>query len=141
MAKPKTQSIAINIALNVSAQFLRDVLCTAVEGGSNYWMHASATKRVKVGEYIEYEQVKVYETGDGDGDETAPRIIGLAQMAEGVRRMIARDFTSDKSHAMPYSKSAGEVLIAVVNDDAGNVDADLADLILQCACFGHIVYG
>lgn len=136
----KTQSIALNIALSVSAQFLRDVLCTAVEGGSNYWATFQTLETFAGKHCPEYQKVRIHETEDVDGEAT-PITVDLAFLAEGVRRMVARDFTSDKSHAMPYSKSAGEVLIAVVNDDAGNVDADLADLILQCACFGHIIYG
>ena len=130
----------IQINLTVTDQFLRDVLCTACEGGSNYWAHFKSLETFAGQFGKEWQKVRVTEYEDGE-KKHAQHVIGLEEMREGVRRMIARDFTKTESHAIPYSKSAGEVLIAVVEDDAGNIDADLADLILQCACLGHIVYG
>lgn len=127
------------VPLEVSDDFLRNVLATACEGGSNYWAFFKSLKSFP-GQYgREWQQVRVT---DSEGyAEQKDYVIDLPELREGLRRMISRDFTSKESHAIPYAQSAGEVLIAVLENDAGQIDANLADLILQCACFGHIVYG
>lgn len=141
IADPAPVDTRITVTLDVKDQFLRDVLCTAVEGGSNYWAHFRSVKRFK-GEYgLEWEVVTVYEVGDSDASHTAKHVVGLPELREGVRRVIMGDMTDKASHANCHPSNGATLLQAVVTDDAGNVDADLADLVLQAACFGHIVYG
>lgn len=123
----------ITVSLTVSDQFLRDVLCTAIEGGSNYWA-IFRSKDIIEGEYThEYTAATVCGTGE-TRDDFKPKRIGLPELREGVRVMLERG-----KCAPSYRET---LLRAVIEDDAGNCDADLSDLILQSAMFdGDVVYG
>jgi len=134
-----TPTTAIAVTVNVTDDFLTYVLCTAVEGGSNYWAaFKTLDRRTVEGSDIEwYSRVRVR---DHESD-TEPVIIGLGELHEGVRRVIAGDMNRKESHANCHPRYGAALLEAVVTDDAGNVDVELADLILQAAVFGHVVYG
>ena len=130
----------INLKLAVSEQFLRDVLCTAVEVGSTQWAGFKTLERYEGEHGPEYTRVRVSEYGD-ESSEISRKEIGLSELAEGVRRVMARDMNKPEDHANVHSSYSGALLVAVVEGDAGQVDCVLADLILQAAMFGHIVYG
>ncbi|MGN7104887.1 hypothetical protein ACTHR6_24965 [Ralstonia holmesii] len=130
----------INLKLEVSDQFLWDVLCTAVEGGSNYWAQFKTLERYEGEHGPEHARVRVTEYGDADS-AVSRKEIGLTDLAEGMRRIMTRTMDKPEDHANVHSSHSGALLVAVVEDDAGQVDGELADLILQAAMFGHIVYG
>jgi hypothetical protein len=134
---------AIAVTLKPSAQFLRDVLCTAVEGGSNYWaqFHTLATHQGEHGS--EYERVRVFEFGDDD-ESQSQHDIGLRELAQGVRRVLEGDMTDKADHAQVAPRIRAALFQALISEpggDAGQVDADIADCILQAAALGRIVYG
>ncbi|AEY69512.1 hypothetical protein AH2_0001 [Burkholderia phage vB_BceS_AH2] len=137
----QTQSIAVT--LTPSAQFLRDVLCTAIEGGSNYWARFVGLEHHDGEHGPEWERVRVKEYGDDDKAQSV-REVGLAELAEGVRRVIAGDMTDKAEHAnvhAAYRAALFAALIAEPGGNAGDVDANLADIVLQAAALGRIVYG
>lgn len=137
------QTPAITLTLEPSAQFLRDVLCTAVEGGSNYWARFKVLNRVQ-GEHVEeYDRVRVMEYGDDDKAQSQ-HDIGLPELAEGLRRALAGNMGTGADHenvAASYRADLFAALISEPGGDAANVDANLADIVLQAAALGCIVYG
>lgn len=109
------------------AEFLRDVAITAAEGGVNYW-----------GGVVAYDPdagtFRVEETdGMGGGDGPVHTVDG-----DLIERGIAR-------LAVPGVQCAadirGWVLRGSATNDAGEIDADAADVIVQVGLFGEIVYG
>lgn len=130
----------INIKLELSDQFLRDVLSIAVWYGSSYWAGFENPVMHQGESYADYESITVNDLGD-DEEAKAKYEINLAKVAEGIERLIGRNFNSEESHAQCHVSYSAAMLRAAALGDAGNVDAELADIVLQLACFGHIVYG
>jgi hypothetical protein len=107
----------------MTPQEIADLVVTAFEGGSNYWV-----------DYIEpgplhHTDPKAYEgefqqafTVFAEDDE-APYTFNAAAVREGLKIMQER-----------YLRHYEDIL-------ADNSDADTADVFLQCALFGEVVYG
>jgi hypothetical protein len=109
-------------------QFLHDVMCTAFEGGCNYWAEGRNVERDAELNYLSYEL-----RGAGSVDEAwhkvTPQLIDLAiqRVLDGsikVRRDIAAQFVGYPN-----------------NIDMTEHDAEGADVAVQVVCFGEIVYG
>lgn len=132
----------INVKLELQDQFLRDVLSTAVWYGSSYWagFESPVAHNQEGQSYTDYQSITVNDLGD-DEEAKATYDIDLAKVAEGIERLIGRNFNSGESHAIPHVSHSAAMLRAASLGDAGNVDENLADIVLQLACFGHIVYG
>ena len=127
------------IAINVSDQFLRDLLCVCCEGGSTYWAYFTPIKNFKGEHGPEWQKVRVSDV-EGDEEETQ-FVIDIPELREGVRRLIAREFNRPESHAQCAAGYSTEIFQAALTNDCGQIDAGVADMVLQMACFGHIVYG
>jgi hypothetical protein len=102
-------------------EFLSDVLITAVEGGINYWA-----------------QVTAYDPDDGravvldeDGDEFVVDGDKLATALGRIRRGEVKYL--DASVARFITEASRE-------NEAGDIDAGLADAIFQVAALGELVY-
>jgi len=109
------------------AQLLKDLLCTALEGGSNYWYLIVRSNR-KDGEF--YHDVPFREDGvlemtdvqdDRNDDDCFP--VTEAMLVEGLARME----TKAKRHYLDAVR--------------GDWDAATADVFLQMSVFGEVVYG
>lgn len=114
-------------------QFLNDVICTAVEGGIGYWSQVS---NYRWGDEIE-TTVRVHELDD-DG---TPDAIGVPITPAKVEEAIALILTKDSQYDYIHPRVRSQIFAASVENDAGDIDADLADIIIQVAMFGKIVYG
>ena len=92
-----------------------DIIITAVEGGINYWA-----------------AIIEYENGPGKGKVT------LEDMYEGgTYTVTAGQATAAAQEVMrlyPKTRGAGYI-------KADDIDGEAADMIVQVACFGQIVYG
>lgn len=130
----------INISIELQDQFLRDVLCIAVWYGSGYWAGYKDVETHQGPHIAEIQSCVVQEFGDEE-EMQSEHFVGLKQIARGIERLIGREFNSEESHAQCAVSYSAAMLKAAVTNDTGNVDAELADLVLQLACFGHIVYG
>lgn len=137
----QTVATAFSVAFAPSEQFMRDVLATACEGGSNYWARFKALETFK-GEYgDEWQRVRVTDIEEA---KTGVHEVGFAELLEGMRRIVAGDMTSKESHANVHASHRAALFEALISEDggdAGKVDANLADLVLQAAALGRIVYG
>lgn len=92
-----------------------DIIITAVEGGINYWA-----------------DVTEYRNEPGKGKVT------LVDVEEGSTYTVTATQASDAAQEVvrlyPNTRGAGYIL-------ADNIDAEAADMIVQVACFGEVVYG
>jgi len=111
-------------------EFLASCVTTAVEGGINYWVRDVVRYRWRD---LPFPEAAIrFENEDGDGLVTRDLTEDL--MREGVERIV-----NDRLKIAPHL--AGMLIEAVARDDAGMVDADLADCIVQAGLFGELVYG
>lgn len=104
-------------------QFLADVLCTALEGGIGYWSECGMLKSDALG----YVSATLYPAEDDDFPET---VLTRESIQQGIEKVLSPDFRVNP-----------QIRAAIASGDAGQIDADAADVIVQAACFGEIVYG
>lgn len=123
--------------------FLGNIITGAVEGGTGYWAQVSQYQYTMGGELCVC-------VGRRDGDEACATFHEMEDdesgyKAEGVKvtlNMVAgavRKITDGDigvHSAMFYA-----ITRANRDNDAGDIDADAADAIVQVAIFGKIVYG
>lgn len=123
-------------------QFLSDVLTTAVEGGINYWAAVSDYKWHD-GDFVSIPaSVKVHEIDEDPADASQPYYeVGVPINIQDIGRAIARimDVNDEIKYLSPQVRK--EVFAASVDNDAGDIDADIADAIMQIAVLGEIRYG
>jgi hypothetical protein len=119
-------------------QFLSDVLITAVEGGVNYWAGVSYYRwQDKDGNDVP-ASVTVHEMDDETGDYKEP---GVPITTKEIGRAIARimDTTDEIKHLPTWVRK--DVFGASMDNDAGDIDANIADMIMQIAVLGEVTYG
>lgn len=141
----KPEVMPVTLSLTISRQFLMDVLCTAVEGGSNYWADFEKAAFENGEHGRQYISVTAVECCDELCTPTSPRYpVDLGALASGMVRLIQGGMHDEGQSAgtgdcAPSYRA--ELMHAILVDDAGHVDADLADLVLQAATLKCIRYG
>jgi hypothetical protein len=110
------------------------VLAAALEGGSNYWLRDYSFRiQSKAGEgdqtYGDYAAVHIGAPREGaECDEPVKHSrIGAARIARGIELALT-------CGNLNLARCAANVL-------AGNHDANDADVVLQFAAFGEVIYG
>ena len=125
----KKFELEITAKLAVTKEDIDDIMCAALVGGITYWCNKAKVVGEYLGEYA-HEQIalggalKLYDCEEGEVYE-----LTIEKMLNGIR--IARE----NEYCKDYGWWDGDTL------DTCNVDADVADAIVQCALFGDIVYG
>jgi len=121
----------VTIPVEITNEQMENLLVTAFEGGSGYWMYIKSIKYPPGKERKDYGDFPVYEVpfvkngaviiGDNETEETWT--LTLLKMKKGLRIM-----------AKKYPHHFKDVLM----EDG---DADTGDVFLQCSLFGELVYG
>lgn len=115
----------VETVVEIEASVINDLIVTAVEGGSNYWAlitKKSANYLTSVGDEAIWVELM---TDEGE----YPCRVGVAQIEEGIRRLVGLT----KGHEW-----ARRQMDNLLNE---NWDAETADVILQLAVLGDVVYG
>ena len=128
---------SFKVSFPVSQATIESLLCSAFEGGSNYWARAFKGKKpIKKCEYI-YQYplfggsffVVDLECDDGVFEVTQRSLVkGLKAMSK-----LGRD---ENGEIIPNQGSHN--ILDVLSDEA---DATTGDVFLQCCVFGEIMYG
>jgi len=125
-----THTITISLTLQISEETLRDIGSAAVEGGIGYW------SEIEGYDYESSNMGVLYELDECGNVTARNRKFNLttAEILQGCIRVLDPNFKVCES-IREYVK------LALIEDDAGNVDAEVADVIVQAAWFNEIVYG
>lgn len=107
-------------------QFLADIICTAVEGGTGYWAQVS---NYRWDCEPELTTATLHDMEDG---KTYP--LTIESIADGIAKVIDPEFKV-RSDIEQYVYHANR------ENDGGDIDAEIADIIVQAHIFGKIVYG
>lgn len=127
---------SVNVTVPVRKQTLMDLLCTAVEGGSNYWASFRAIKRTSDLDYLE---VRVVETeAHNDVGEQLRLNVTAEDLAKGIERLAQAAFNWEESDGKRGFATAGKHFADAVFDVG---DATTADVVLQMTVFGELIYG
>ncbi|MDH6284624.1 hypothetical protein [Prescottella agglutinans] len=130
-------------------EFLTDILTTAIEGGVSYWARALAYQ------HTEAPRAVLVRTEDlvfddnrfawvpGDGAEQL--IVDLDVVARGLNRIASAGADEIKylpeSHRLLVTAANRENDMMPADARYGDIDAGVADTIVQVALFGEVVYG
>ena len=126
--------VTITTSIKINSDLVRNGLCLAFEGGSNYWYAAldkgrRATEAIQSSE--EWSWVYALPTCGGSvtltDSESDPEQDVYTLDGQAIRRGL--DVMADK-----YQRHFQDF----INEDG---DADTGDVFLQCCLFGEIVYG
>jgi hypothetical protein len=132
--------IQVTQTISITDQRISDLLCTAFEGGSNYWYVIEKFNKPEgapelqpregndvVYKHLDYPLTEGYSLTIADKNDKTTTFknatLNRESLAEGLQVM------SDK-----YPKHFADFV-------AENDDADTGDVFLQCCCFGEVIFG
>lgn len=121
--------ISISKRINVTAEDIDDIMCSALEGGITYWCYKAEVVGKYLGEYAS-EQIsrggtlKLY-----DCEENEVYELTLEKLLKGIQLAVEGNYYED------YEWVLGDGL------DVCQVDAEVADVIIQLALFDDVVFG
>ena len=106
-------------------EFLTDVYTTALEGGIGYWAECSEYQ------WSTIQRAVIHDTA---ADDDRAHVITLDTIARGLAAITTGRITLSDGHRH-------RITTADRTNDAADLDANDADLIVQAALFGAITYG
>jgi hypothetical protein len=125
------KKITVQVTTEVPFQSVADVICNAIEGGSNYWCHdfiredgPDLPNFYAEGEFYESGNYRIrvrFDNPEDEGDKTI--WIGPEQVEAGVQLVATK-------HPLHFAD-----LIE------GSHDAETGDVLLQCIVLKDVVYG
>ncbi|OPZ63957.1 MAG: hypothetical protein BWY85_01427 [Firmicutes bacterium ADurb.Bin506] len=107
---------------------LTDILTTAVEGGIGYWSVITDYTRA---EDLGWTSVCLTPDEEGKGD-FLPKWVLLDDIQQAIDKIVSERETINVRK---------DIVEAVCSGDPGNIDSEGADVIVQLAMFGKLVYG
>lgn len=125
----KMFNITVTHNVNITQEDIDDIMCVALEGGITYWCHKAKVVSDYLGEYAS-EQIsrggalKLYDRESGEVYE-----LTLEKLLNGIKLAIQNNYYAG------YGWYYGNQL------DTCQVDAIVADVIVQLALFNEIIYG
>ena len=115
------------VKIHVTQQDIDDIMVAALEGGIGYWCRKAEVIGDYLGEYASEQisrdgQLRLY-----DHDGVGHYVLSKPRLLYGLKRYIEEG-------------TSGNQLIYEGAIDTANIDADIADCIIQYALFGKLVY-
>lgn len=123
-------TLTIKKEIKVTQQDIDDIMCAALEGGICYWCCRAEVVGDYLGEYCSEQisrggTVKLYDSEDLDEVYELTR----EKLLKGIKKAYEEGYYAD------YGWCDGTVL------DTFQVDAAVADAIVQLALFDEVIYG
>lgn len=131
----------LNVTVEIPEKDLCDLLTTAWEGGSDYWSASYDARAIRRGgdkqnDLSEFDVVQIeYQTPGGDDEFNEPvkqQTIAPADIGNAIAIVLNRAIKVGDHIIKDLENNIQEV---------GLCDADTADVLLQVATFGDIIYG
>ena len=128
--KKVVSTAQISYDIRLTQEDVDDIMVSALEGGINYWCRRAEV----VGEYLgEWASEQISRGGAlliHIIDENEPKELDLAKFTKGVKLLVENGY--DRYRAFKKSD--------VGPNDICQVDAVIADMIIQFALFGEIIF-
>ena len=121
--------IRVDYAIKVTSENIDDIMATALEGGITYW----CCKAEVVGEYLgEYASEQISRGGElklYDAEDDEVYTLTQEKLLYGIKLAIENRYYNEYDWY-----NANEL-------DCCQIDAMVADAIIQCALFDDVIYG
>lgn len=130
--------LEVLMKVTVTDEDIDDIVTTAFEGGINYW----CSKVKVVGKLLgEYASEQISQDGkvwlylkEPDDLEIDKYLLDKASVLRGIKMYLSNP-------RRPYDITYTDLSKGTIALDTCQVDADVADMIIQYALFNEIVYG
>ncbi len=123
--------LKINFNMVVTGEVIDDIMCSAPEGGINYWCGKAEVDGNYLGEYASEQISRGGTLILHDTEEGRSELLTKEKLLQGIRMYVEQ----------PNSRDIFEVIDHELHIDCGMVDAEVADAIVQYAIFSEIFYG
>lgn len=125
----ETFEIKVESTIRVTTEDIDDIMCAALEGGITYWCYKADVVGEYLGEYANEQIARggsliLYDCECGDKYE-----LTRDMLLKGIALAIEEEYFKE------YGWVCGDEL------DTCGVDAEVADVIVQLALFGEVIYG
>jgi len=131
MKNKSNESIKMELEVILENEDIDDIMVSALEGGINYWCDDAAV----IGEYLgEYGSDQISRGGQlklHDNEDNQDYILTREKFVEGFKRYLKE----------PGATDILEFYDRKLKVDCGQVDAEVADSIIQYALFDDVIYG
>lgn len=123
----------IKISIELTTEFLRDVMTTMVESGGHAVWYWDDGEIMAVQRDSDLNVTSLTMKGrDGNG-ERFTCVVTEDKVAKALEKIMSGDMVGD--YLMTY------ITRGIREQDAGDIDAEAADCIAQVIAFGELVYG
>jgi len=127
---------SVNITIDITERMVSDILISALDnpyGGARYWVQNVRVKSNDAEDILdEIWYSATFE--DSYGDHNPKYFVNGEKVIAAIQDILNQNVTTSQIICDTLSK-------AIREDDAGYVDADVADVVLQVAVLGEIIYG
>ena len=123
----------INIRKEISDEMIEHLLCSAFEGGSTYWAESVSCKDKE-----DMKKVGGYKSDYLTRTKKKDAVMFIRTM-EGNKYPITKKSIIDALQKMDDPENGCTKALGRILDET--YDSGDADLVLQMACFGEVVYG
>ena len=125
----ETFKITATINVKVTAEDIDDIMATALEGGINYWCNKANVHGQYLGEYASEQISRGGTLKLHDMEENRNHLLTRNGLLKGIAKAIEGGYYAD------YNWHNGSEI------DTCQVDAEVADVIIQLALFDDVIYG
>lgn len=126
-------------SVNITGQRIADLVCCAIEGGSNYWckgIYLVTPNQDTLSDSIWYCSPELW-----DGDFTISILEDTEQEDDNGDLIYKDHIVNQESFQKAFDLMAEKYPWHLANFMNENEDAETGDVFLQLATFGDIVYG
>lgn len=139
--------LTVTINIEITDQFLSDILTTAMEGGVGYWLRVGKVHRALQDNESQLEEMSIYRVND-PRDADSNEEFDMANFMPGFEVNRNHDITLNhvfrglqrlfEPNVLPHRD---DIRREVQRPDDADIDSDAADVILQLGFFGEVVFG
>ena len=124
----------ITRTVEISDKLIEDILCTAFEGGITYWANnVSCEDKEDMKKVGGWKHEYLTKTKKKDA------VMYIHDIYDGAKHPITKKSIIDALQKMDYKENGcTKALQRILNEQ---YDSDDADLMVQMACFGKVIYG
>lgn len=116
----------------IREQYLADIITAAVEGGTNYWASCLRYKWVDLPPAEVHAVLMDIDAAEARDEDKIH--VNVDSIAKGIGLILKPEFSVRADVKQTLAEANRE-------NDASDIDAEIADIIVQAAAFGRIVYG
>ncbi len=133
--------ITIKKTFNITDEQLDEIMCTALEGGITYWCDEAKVVGDYLGEYAHEQIARGRQLILSDSEEGKTYELNKEKLLKGLELYLTNG--GDAEIASREIVDTAEVAAATYEYtiDTCEVDAVVADEIVQYALFGDVIYG